>query len=145
MDTQSDMARQYKRRQIESASPGRLIVLLYDGALDNLNKAELFYQERGDGWIEGYNNNLISAQNIVTELLTALDTEKGGEIAENLLQLYEFVQTRLIESNVKKDLVALEEARKVLLILREGWVEVQDSVSSEEAKPLDRANINLQG
>ena len=95
-----DAAKRYKKRQIESATPGQLVVLLYEGAVDHLNRAELSYKETGPERIEKFHNSLIACQNIISELMVSLDMEKGGEIAKNLFRLYEYINNRLIDANL---------------------------------------------
>ena len=85
------IAKLYKRKQVESASPAQLIVMLYDAALDQLGKAELAMEDTTPRRIEKYHNALIACQNIITELISSLDLEKGGEIATNLFNLYDYM------------------------------------------------------
>ncbi|MBP2674665.1 MAG: Flagellar protein FliS, partial [Deltaproteobacteria bacterium] len=62
---------------------------------------------------------------IVGELNSSLNMEQGGEIARNLRRLYDFVLDRLLKANLKNDLVALNEAERVLEMLRSGWKEME--------------------
>ena len=70
--------------------------------IDSLKKAEKLFGEKSDGWIEAFHSELISAQNIITELLVALDLERGGEVAKNLLRLYEYMNHELVKANMEK-------------------------------------------
>ena len=140
-----DVARMYKRKQIESASPGRLIVMLYDAALDNLQKAEDIITGKESDRYEKFHNHMMTSQNIITELTVALDMDKGGEIAKNLFRLYDFCNWRLVDGNVKKDVKAIQEVRKVLEVLKSGWEEIQDTPIPEmDSKKLNQG-LNLQG
>lgn len=140
-----DVARMYKRKQIESASPGRLIVMLYDAALDNLDKAEEAITGEGADRFEKFHNYMMTSQNIITELTVALDMDKGGEIAKNLFRLYDFCNWRLVDGNVKKDTKAIQEVRKVLEVLKSGWEEIQDTpIPDSDMKNLNQG-LNLQG
>ena len=85
--SQKNVARHYKKKQVESASPLKLIIMLYDAALDQLNKASLALEDESPNRIEKYHNALIAAQNIITELIASLDMEAGGEVAKNLFKL----------------------------------------------------------
>ncbi|MFT4552837.1 MAG: flagellar protein FliS [Chlamydiales bacterium] len=140
-----DVARMYKRKQIESASPGRLIVMLYDAVLDNLKKAEEVITGDEADRFEKFHNHMMTSQNIITELTVALDMEKGGEIAKNLFRLYDFCNWRLVDGNVKKDTKAIQEVRKVLEVLKSGWEEIQDTpIPDGDIKKLNQG-LNLQG
>lgn len=146
MSQGEDVAKMYKRKQIESASPGRLIVMLYDAALDHLEKAEKIWQgENTSDRVEKFHNHMMTCQNIITELTVALDMEKGGEIAKNLFRLYDFCNWRLVDANVKKDLKAIEEVREVLTTLRSGWEQIQDTPIPEEESKRVSKGLNLKG
>jgi len=145
MSEKKNVAKHYKRKQIESAPPGRLVVMLYDAILERLDQADEIIGKKGVEHIEKLHNTLVVCQNIITELSVALDMEKGGEIAENLFRLYDFMNWRLVDANVKKDKKAIGEVREVLLILREGWVQIQDTpLPKEKTKNLTRG-LNLEG
>jgi len=146
MGSEKEAAKSYKRKQIESASPGRLIVMLYDAVLEKLDSAEKILEEKpGSDRIERFHNNMVTAQNIITELTAALDMEKGGEIAKNLFRLYDFANWRLVDANIKKDVSAIREVRQVLEILKAGWEEVQDTkLDDSEVKKLSKG-LNLKG
>ena len=75
--------------------------------------------ELGD--IAGKGLYIGKASSVVGELLSSLNMEAGGEIAENLSRLYDFVMDRLISANMKNDQKALDEAEKVLDLLRSAW------------------------
>lgn len=141
---QKAIAQEYKRKQIETAKPGELIVMLYDAALDSLKRSKEALQIQGPERIEAFHNALVKAQNIVTELLVALDLEKGGEVAKNLFRLYEFMHRRLVDANITKTVEPIEEVQGLLETLREAWVEVQGVVPAD-TKPSNQASINIQG
>ena len=75
----------YLETAVETASPARLIVMLYDGAIRFINEATYAMQQRD---YETQNAKLQRAQKILAELISSLDFDKGGEIAENLFRLY---------------------------------------------------------
>lgn len=90
---------QYKTTQISTATPGQLVVMLYDGAIKFCKMAKLGIEQKN---IETANNNLIKVQNIIQELKISLDMKAGGELSETLDALYEYMLRRLIEANMKK-------------------------------------------
>lgn len=96
--------------------------MLYDGALRFIEQGKQA-MIAGDRWQQ--NDKLQRAQRIVTELTGALDFERGGEIAQNLLSLYSFVNNELIQANVADEIDGLDRAAKVLSDLRESWVALE--------------------
>jgi flagellar protein FliS len=112
---------QYQKMQVNTASPGQLVLMLYDAAgrwaRDGAAAFEAEELEKGHGL-------LIKAQEAVAELASGLNMEAGGAIAENLAQLYDYMYRRLVEANVKKDPGAAEEVAGLLSGLREAWSQV---------------------
>ena len=97
------VSRQYSQVQIKTANKGKLIVLLYQGAIRNMRKAVLQMEQKD---MEGKGNSLIRAQDIVLELLYALDQkllDEGNDLAANLQRLYLYCYRRLIHANVQAD------------------------------------------
>jgi flagellar protein FliS len=143
MAKEKDVAKIYKKKQIESAPPGHLIVMLYDAAIDKIDQCkEIINEEKGLDRIEKFHNCIVVAQNIITELTAALDLENGGEVAQNLFRLYDFMNWRLVDVNVKKDYQGLDDVREVLCTLRAAWEEVKDTVIEQKQEP---KGLNLKG
>ena len=141
-----DVAKYYKRKQIESATPGQLIVLLYDGAIERINLAEAALEIEGPKRIEAFHTNIVRAQEIIAELMSALDMEKGGEIAANLYRLYDFMHYRLIDSNMSKEAEPLQEVRDLLTDLRNTWVKVvAEEPLGNKAPPPKQQGLNIKG
>lgn len=117
---------EYKRTQIETASPERLILMLYDGAIKFLVQAKIKMSgdKKDPQNIEAINYSLTKAQAIVYELIKSLDMEQGGEIAENLFSLYEFMLNQLVTANIDKDPAPVSQVIGMIKDLRETWVEV---------------------
>lgn len=114
----ADRARDvYARQATLTASREMLVVLLYDGALARLVRAESATRE---GRRPDAAKALSSAFAIVTELRGALDLSQG-EIAEDLSRLYGFVLDRVAKANAERDVASIREARAVLAKLKEGW------------------------
>lgn len=99
----------------------KLIVLLYEGCIKNLKLAELHIAEKN---IERTNQALIKAQDIIAELMNTLDFEKGGEVAENLYRMYEYLASELIKANVSKDAEDVKRNRRLVEELRDAWIEM---------------------
>ncbi len=111
----------YIENMVKTASPAKLIELLYMKAIDVLKEAEKFIEEKK--YVEA-NEKIKRAQDIVVELNLSLDLERGGQIAQNLRAIYNYLFQRLIEGNVKKDVGILREVRSFLEDLLETWREV---------------------
>lgn len=114
---------QYKtvdlRSAVESASPHQLITLLLDGALTSLAGAKGDLQRNK---IEARTKNLNKASAIVMALMDYLDLEKGGEIAENLALLYNYIIRGIVEANRTQSAEKVQELINLLLELKQGWV-----------------------
>lgn len=113
---------QYSRNAVEtgveSASPHRLTQMLMEGALDKIAAAK-GNMERGNIQIKG--DQIGSAISILEGLRTSLDMEKGGEIAQNLDDLYTYMARRLFESHKGNDLAILDEVSDLLRQIKEAW------------------------
>ena len=128
---------QYKKTQVTTANQGKLIVMLYDGAIKFLNIA---LDNMGPRTYDIVNTNIIKTQDIITELLLSLNMNEGGEISQNLFNLYMFFKKELLQANIKKDADIIKNVTKMLKDLREAW----DKISSNEAKS-DKLNTNSKG
>lgn len=79
------------------------------------------------------NEHLQHAQRILMELMSCLDLERGGEIAWNLLQLYEYSLGELVRANLEDDASGVSHAIKILSDLRESWVALDIHAAPETA------------
>lgn len=114
----------YKNVQVSTASQGELIIMLFDGAIRFSNQATKSIET------EEYavaNEKLQRAQNIVLELLSALDM-KAGDIATDLQQLYVFIHELLVKANMEKDTGLVDQAVNLLTEMRDMWREVVEQV-----------------
>jgi flagellar protein FliS len=130
-------ARTYRANAVLTASPGQLVLMLYDGALKALALArEAFARPESDfRRIEVINTQLLKAQAILNELSSGLNLEAGGEFARTLQRLYEYHHQRLFEANLRKQVEPVVEVERLLRELRDAWAEMlrkqSESVSSE--------------
>ena len=92
--------------------------MLYDGAVRFLNHAKAGFAEKN---IEKIHNNIVKVQNIITEFESTLDMKTGGEFAQNLFALYEYINNQLLLANIKKREECLDEALKHMTELRDTW------------------------
>jgi len=116
---------------INSASPHRLIVMLYDGALEAIRKAKL-YMEMKDPIQKG--QAIDKALRIIHEGLAAsLNRDEGGQLAEQLLALYDYIGNELISANARNDVQRLDACTRLLEDLRSAWCEIGNTPSSQSA------------
>jgi len=107
---------------IRGSSPHRLIKLLFDGAIAALNDAK---QRVADKDIAGKAASYSKAIAIICDgLLASLNVEEGGELAENLRALYEYMINRLVHANLHNDLVATDEVLGLLQEIGGAWNEI---------------------
>ena len=119
------IAKSYKAQSVQTASPGKLVLMLFDGYLRFTTAAVKSFEETDlTKKNEGINNNLIKAQNIVTELQSSLDMSVPGELPGTLYRLYDYVLHQLQQSNLQKKPEPIAEADKVIAELREAWAEM---------------------
>jgi flagellar protein FliS len=108
----------YQETAITTQTKGRLIVMLYDGAIKFLKLAIKELQANNTEQKGKYINK---ALDIIFELNTVLDTEAGGQVAANLRSLYTFMIRHLHEANTKQDIGKIEEVLKLLEELNQSW------------------------
>jgi flagellar protein FliS len=111
----------YRSSSVMTASPGQLVVMLYDGAGRFLRQAEIAAAE--GAWSHA-SDRLDKADAIVDELLVTLDTAQGGQIAERLQGIYVFCKRLLIEARVDRDAGKIRRTASLLSDLRDAWAEI---------------------
>ncbi|AFQ45761.1 flagellar biosynthetic protein FliS [Desulfosporosinus meridiei DSM 13257] len=112
------MANAYKNQQILTSTPEQLTLLLYNGALRFMTES-ILAMEQGDTQ-KSHNANM-RVQDIVREFMHTLDM--SYELSKTWAQLYEYIEHCLIQGNMKKDVAQLQQAKGMLLELRDTWVE----------------------
>ena len=123
----------YRKATIDTSDSVGIISLLFDGAINFIKLGRVKMGERD---IAGKGLYIGKATAVVGELASSLNMEEGGEIARNLRRLYDFVLDRLLRANLKNDAAALDEAEKVLQVLREGWKGMERNQAASHAAPL---------
>ena len=117
----------YKQNKVNMASKEQLLLMLVDGAVKHTKLARIAIEKRD---ISATHKELIRVQDIFTELMVTLD-RNAGEVAENLFNLYEFIKSRLVQANIKKDVSIIDEILPLIEEVRDMWYEV-----SKKAKGL---------
>lgn len=119
----------YKTTSIQTASQGRLIIMLFEGAIRFINQ---FSEAAKLRKIEEAHNNSIKAQRIMTELILALDHSKGGDVSRVIERAYEDIRTRMITANIRKDFEMTEQIVKDLEAFKDAWNEIFRKVEVTE-------------
>jgi len=124
--------KKYLEAQIKTASKEQLLIMLYDGAIQACQAAEILMDENKR---EPAGEKLMKAQNIVAELISSLHFDKNEEVAKNLAALYGYVYIQLMEANTKQSKEQIQNSKKILEGLRETWIEAFAKVGlNQEAK-----------
>ncbi len=109
----------YKNNSVSTASPGELTLMLYNGCLKFLGKAKIAIAEKN---IQEKNVNLQKAQKIIHELMVTLNM--NIEISQTMMQMYEYMNHRLIDANLLNDVQIIEEVEGYVLEFRDTWKQV---------------------
>ena len=114
---------QYKKQAVTTANPGKLLIMLFDGALKFSGRARLAIEEND---IEQANNYIKKCQDIIDELTSSLNMDY--EISKQLYPLYEYINHQFLQANIHKDTRFLDEADKLLRDYRATWLEASKIV-----------------
>ena len=145
MQSYEKVAKSYKAQSVQTASPGKLVLMLFDGYLRFTAAAKKSFDETDlVKKNEGINNNLIRAQNIVSELQSSLDMTVPGELPGTLYRLYDYVLTNLQQANIKKDPEKIVESDNVMSELRDSWAEMLTQNPDVDVNSSQPGSISLQ-
>lgn len=117
-------AHAYMQTNVATKSPGEIIIMLYDGAIKFLNQAKEKIAEK-DYAAKGI--AISKTMDILNELSSVLNKEKGGELADNLNKLYFWCNTRLAMANLKMDITIIDSVISVLAGLRSAYAQIQNN------------------
>lgn len=119
-------ARTYRTNAVLTASPGQLVLMLFDGAIKAMETAQAAFalKEEDPRQIKVINDQILKAQAIIIELQAGLNMEAGGEFAQTMSRLYDYHQRRLLEANLRKDLKVLVEVIGLVGSLRDAWAQM---------------------
>lgn len=133
-----DYARTYRANSVLTASPGQLVLMLYDGALKALHVArEGFDRPLEDPRrYEIINAQLLKAQSIISELQNTLNHEAGGEFSRTMERLYDYYNRRLTEANLRKQVEPVIEVERLLREVRDAWAEMLRKNDSSGPTPM---------
>lgn len=106
----------YQQNSVNTAAPGELTLMLYNGCLKFIVLAKKAIAEKNIG---ERNTNIQKAQSIINELMVTLNMDY--EVSKNMMSLYEFIKQRLVEANIKNDSTILIEAEELVTEFRDTW------------------------
>jgi flagellar protein FliS len=137
----AQMYANYKNSAVETASPGKLLLMLYNGAIKDLDHAIQKITEKD---FAAAHQMLVRAQDIIVEFMCTLNMDY--EISEKLLALYEYLHRRLVEANIGKDVEIINEVRGFLVELRDTWQEAVNRTSGTAQRlAAGGGGINVRG
>lgn len=132
-------AQAYVQTQVSTTNQGNLLILLYEGAIKYLKQAKIHIEEKN----YAKKGILISkAMDVISELDSSLNSQKGGELAQNLHQLYFLCNTRLLRANLHMKVELIDEVIGILDGLRSAFVAVVNTPGAQQAQ--NAAQNNLQ-
>jgi len=112
----------YRETATLTAPPGQIILMLFEGAIRSLERSLPGFTNTDPGEANMMiHNNLQRAQEIIRELNGSLNMEQGGEFAANMRRLYDYLERRIWESNLKKNSAGVGETIRHLTVLRDAW------------------------
>jgi len=141
MAYQQTSVQAYRQTSVKTASQGRVIVMLYDEAIRQLDTAVKLLDDNSKQ-LDKVNNAVLKAQDVVTELMVSLDMDQGGDIAQNLFRLYLYFNDTLRDANFKKDSEAMRKVRTLLANLRDAWKQIENTAVS---RPTPASGLNIAG
>jgi flagellar protein FliS len=128
----------YRKTNVVTADPKRLVLMCYEGAIDCLKIGKQKIAEKD---YEGKGKSIAKARGIIAELKTSLNFEQGGTIAANLDSLYNYMLKRITEADLENDVQAFEDVIGMLGELKSAWEEIfyvqKNAIGSEAAAPRD--------
>ena len=137
----------YQRTNVNTASQGRLVVLLYEGAIKHINAAINLFNENDKikaSDIEQFGIHIQKAQAIITELQVKKKKKKGKDIARNLMSLYLYFNEELMDANINHNKTKLQFVVKMLNELAESWRIIANSTANAPAAKVQNA-LNIVG
>ena len=108
----------YKENQITTTDSGTVLLMLYQGAIDAVNRAA---EHMAEGNMPEKGRLILLANDIINQFVVSLDHDAGGEVARNLEALYSFMLEQILIANVQNDRRPLQTVASLLSTLKQGW------------------------
>ena len=140
----SKYIKQYQTSNITTATPEKLMIMLFDGAIQFLQKAKTAIAEKD---LQERAANLESARKIIRELMRTIDLENGNDVSKSLFRLYNKMAMKLIKANVQRSAPLVDEVLEDLMNIRWGFqkaIEIQSGITSldDAMQEYNTANAN---
>ena len=133
----------YKQNEVTTANRGKIVVMLFSGAITFLNKAKLA-MEKAD--YENKGKYIIKAMNIIEELNISLDLEKGQEIAKNLKAIYLFLDRYLSQANIENNTDKIDRSIAIIDKLKTAFEEIlknPETFETPDFTPMEQAHMTI--
>ena len=137
----------YQTTAVKTASQGKLVVMLYQGAERELSAAQKCFgadDKIPASKIEAFGKHIMKAQEIINELQVSLDMDKGGQISQNLMSLYVYFNKELMNVNINQDKNKLTQLLSMIKQLGSAW-EVAAANTSADSVPQAQRTLNITG
>ena len=131
-------ANNYIETAVSEASPHKLVEMLYDGAIKNMNLAKVFIEQKN---LEKKSEHINKALSILNALRAGVDLEKGGEVASNLYDLYDYCYRRLFKASVKNDATIVDEVLEHIVLVSQAWKEMPENFKRVSKAQLDQMSV----
>lgn len=128
----NDRSNAYREVAVQTSSPSKLVVMLYEGAIRFLRESVVAIESRD---LNVKRQSIDRAVAVVQHLQSTLDMDRGGEVAVDLARLYDYINSRILEGSSKLETAPLEEAIKLLKVLLVGWEEVAERERNNPGPP----------
>jgi flagellar secretion chaperone FliS len=130
-----NIAASYQKVQATTATPGQRVVMVYKALIKCLENASADCDSKEPERFIRINENIQRADLMIRELKMALDKKNGGELAENLDNLYAFWRRYLLKANMEKSKQKIEEVLKMIREMTEAWIVAERNVRTEQGQP----------
>ena len=137
----------YQKTAVSTASQGRLVVMLYQGAERELTAASGCFGSDGKipaSKIEDFGKHIMKAQEIINELQVSLDMDKGGQISQNLMSLYVYFNKELMNVNISQNKEKLEQILAMIKQLGSAWEAAAQNTAADSV-PQAQRTLNITG
>ena len=135
--------KQYQASNVNTATPEKLMIMMFDGALQFLQKAKIAIAE---GKLQERSQNIDGARKIIRELMRTIDLENGNDVSKQLFKLYNKMAMNLIKANVQRNATLIDNVIEDITNIRWGFqkaIEIQTGVTTIEQAMLEQqANSN---
>ncbi len=124
--------KQYQTSNITTATPEKLMIMLFDGAIQFLQKAKTAIEEKN---FKERSVNIENARKIIREFMRTIDLENGNDVSKGLFRLYNSMAIKLIKANVSKNIAIIDEVLTDLMNIRWGFqkaIDIKNGISTEE-------------